>query len=108
MSSPPVDEIEVTESDHSVTASDIRDAVDAAIEISDHLHGVVHIAHIREHLPPWATGPQIGARINGHVRRGALEWTGRYAANGNTKTRNSSRPAKVYHLIKPLTDGATK
>lgn len=103
-----IDEIDVTERDHGVTSQDIRDAVDTAIEISDHLHGVVHIGLLREHLPEWATGPQIGARITGHVRRKSLVWTGKFAMNGNTKTRNAMRPAKVYRLMKPLMDGETK
>lgn len=103
-----MDEIETVERDHSVTAADIRDAVDTAIEIVDHLHGEVHIGLIREHLPNWATGPQIGARMTGHVRRKSLVWTGRFAMNGNTRTRNAMRPAKVYRLVKPLVDGDSK
>jgi|SRR5690625_5101672 len=108
MISPPIDEIGTVERDHSVTSQEIRDAVDAAIEICDHLYSEVHIARLREHLPEWATGPQIGARITGHVRRGSLEWTGAYAANGNRGTRNALRPAKVYRLVKALVDGETK
>lgn len=106
MTSPPIDEITVTERDHHVTAQEIRAAVDAAIEVCDHLYGEVHIARIREHLPEWATGPQIGARITGHVRRGALKWTGAFRANGNSATRNAERPAKVYKLVKALEDEA--
>src|SRR5690625_941287 len=91
-----MDEIEAVERDHSVTAADIRDAVDAAIEAAHAEHGVVHIGLMRPHPPAWATGPQLGARITGHVRRKSLVWTGRVAKNGNTKTRNAMRLAKVY------------
>lgn len=102
------DEIEITEADHRVTPTDIRAAVDAAITQADAERGVVHIAKVRSLLPPWATGPQVGARINGHVRRGSLVWTGDYLPSGNAKTRNAQRPAKVYLLIKPLAEAGTR
>lgn len=100
-----LDEISVTERDHRPTAADIRWAVDDAIETLHNAGEPIHIGNIRPLLPAWATGPQIGARMTGHVRRGALVWTGRFAMNGNTKTRNAMRPAKVYRLVKPLKDG---
>lgn len=98
------DEITYTEQDHRVTARDIRQAVDDAIDILHAWGEPIHIGNIRPLLPAWATGPQIGARINGHVRRGSLVWTGDFALNGNTRTRNALRPCKVYTLAKGLED----
>lgn len=98
----PADVIEVVERDHRVIAQDIRRAVDAAIESLYHQGRPIHIGNIRPLLPPWATGPQVGARITGHVRRGSLVWTGEFALNGNTRTRNALRPCKVYRLVKAL------
>lgn len=99
-----VDEITFTEKDHRVVSQDIRRAVDDAIELLHTWGDPIHIGNIRPLLPPWASGPQIGARITGHVRRGALEWTGEFALNGNTRTRNALRPCKVYRLSKALED----
>lgn len=98
------DAIELTERDWRPLAADIRAAVDAAIESLHDQGRPIHIGNIRPLLPPWASGPQVGARITGHVRRRSLVWTGAYAANGNTRTRNSQRPCKVYRLVKGLED----
>lgn len=100
------DEIELTEADHRVTAQDIRAAADEAIQALHANGSPIHIGTIRPLLPEWATGPQIGARMNGHVRRGVLQWTGQFAFNGNTRTRNALRPCKVYTLEKALEDPA--
>ena len=98
------DEIELTEADHRVTAQDIREAVDFAIELLHAQGRQIDAGNVRQYLPTWATGPQVGARMNGHVRRGSLRWTGEFALNGNRKTRNALRPCKVYALVKPLED----
>lgn len=99
-----LDEIELTEKDHRVIAQNIRDEVDRAIETLHDLGEPIHIGNIRPLLPPWATGPQVGARISGHVSRKSLEWTGEFALNGNRRTRNALRPCKVYALVKGLED----
>lgn len=96
------DEITYTEQDHRVTAQDIREAVDGAIQALHDRGEAIHIGNIRPLLPAWATGPQVGARMNGHVRRGSLVWTGDFALNGNTRTRNALRPCKVYELVKAM------
>ena len=98
------DEIALTEADHRPHAADIRAAVDAANEALHDRGEQIHIGNIRPLLPPWASGPQVGARITGHVRRKALQWTGEFALNGNTRTRNALRPCKVYRLVKALED----
>ena len=95
-----VDEIDLVHEDHRVTPSEIRDAVHAAIERCAEEHdGLVHISLVRSYLEAWQTGPQVGAAICHMVRAGRLVWTGEYAPNGNTKTRNNLRPAKLYRLI---------
>lgn len=96
------DEIEVTAADHRTVAAEIRAAVDDAVTKCAADFGVVHAAAVRANLPPWATGPQIGARMNGLIRSGHLVWTGGFELNGNTKTRNALRPCKVYRLVKPI------
>ena len=94
---PTIDEIDLVHEDHRVTPSEIRDAVHAAItRCADDHDGLVHISWVREYLEPWQTGPQVGAAICHEVRAGRLEWTGEYRANGNGKTRNRERPAKLY------------
>ena len=94
-----VDEIDLVHEDHRVTPSEIRDAVHAAIERCAEEHdGLVHISLVRSYLEAWQTGPQVGAAICHMVRAGRLVWTGEYAPNGNTDTRNALRPAKIYRL----------
>src|SRR5699024_4103038 len=83
------DEIEVTAADHRVVAAEIRAAVDAAVTKCAADFGVVHAAAVRANLPSWATGNQVGARMNGLVRSGHLAWTGQFELNGNSKTRNA-------------------
>lgn len=96
-----MDEIDLVGKDHRVIAQDIRDAVDAAIvAVADDTGGLVDIGRMREHLPPWATGPQVGARMTTHVRTGVLAWDGEsFAMNGNRRHRNGMRPVKVYRLV---------
>ena len=92
-----VDEIDLVAADDRPTPTEIRDAVHAAIlRCADEHDGLVHISWVREYLEPWQTGPQVGAAICHEVRAGRLEWTGEYRANGNGKTRNRERPAKLY------------
>lgn len=95
-----MDEIDIVGRDHRVISQDIRAAVDAAIEIvADETGGWVDIGRMRPHLPPWATGPQVGARITAHVRTGVLIWDGHsFSTNGNRRHRNGARPVKVYWL----------
>ncbi|MDN6442160.1 MAG: hypothetical protein L0K30_09145, partial [Acidipropionibacterium jensenii] len=94
-----VDEIDLVAADDRPTPTEIREAVHAAIERCAKEHGgLVHISLVRAYLEPWQTGPQVGAAICHMVRAGRLVWTGEYAPNGNTGTRNALRPAKVYRL----------
>lgn len=104
MSAHYADEIALTEKDWRPGSADIRAAVDRAIDLLHSRGEPIHIGNIRPLLPPWAAGPQVGARMNGHVRRGALVWTGEFALNGNSKTRNALRPCKVYALVDDLGD----
>ena len=65
--------------------------------------GYVHVADVREHLARELNDPhQLGAVVTTLVRSKHLRWTGKTRANGNTKTRNAERPAKLYRLVKPL------
>lgn len=98
-----VDEIDVTAADWRPTSTNIRAAIRDAIATTAATHdGLVHIADVRKLLPPWATGPQVGAAICHLVRGGTLAHTGRYLPNGNRATRNRTRPAEVYRLARPI------
>lgn len=98
-----VDEIDLTAADHRRSSVEIRTEIRKAIRTTANSHdGLVHIADIRKVLPPWATGPQVGAAICHLVRGGTLAHTGRYLPNGNRATRNRTRPAEVYRLVRPL------
>lgn len=98
-----VDEIDLTAADHRRSSVEIRNEIRKAIRTTANSHdGFVHIADIRNIAPPWATGPQVGAVICHLVRAGTLAHTGRYRPNGNTRTRNRTRPAEVYRLVRPL------
>lgn len=99
-----MDEIDIVAQDHRVISQDIRAAVDVAIEAAARDNdGRVWIGAMRPHLPPWATGPQVGAQMTVHVRSGALVWDGRsYAPSGNRRRRNALRPVKVYRLARPV------
>lgn len=77
------------------TREALLDAVRAAAREHD---GLVSIAWIRPHLPEWAQWPGLGAFVSALVRQGTLVWTGQFTLNGNTKTRNALRPAKVYRF----------
>lgn len=79
----------------------IRKAVMAA---AAERHGLVHIAAVRRHLPPWCDPASIGAVMNRLVRRGYLSNTGKYEPNGdpNPKARNAAKPAPVRKLLRPI------
>lgn len=99
-----VDEIDLTTRDFRPGSVEIRTEIHRAITTTAEAHdGLVHIADVRELLPRWATGPQVGAAICHLVRSGTLAHTGRYLPNGNARTRNRTRPAEVYRLARPIT-----
>lgn len=98
-----VDEIDLTATDHRPGPSAIRAEIRRAITVvAARTGGLVHIADVRKELAPWATGPQVGAAICHLVRSGRLAHTGRYLPNGNRATRNRTRPAEVYRLVRPI------
>lgn len=98
-----VDEIDLTATDLRPGPAQIRAEIRKAIAATAEAHdGLVHIADVRKLLPPWATGPQVGAAICHLVRGGTLTHTGRYLPNGNRATRNRTRPAEVYRLARPI------
>lgn len=98
-----VDAIDLTARDWRPTSVEVRAEIHRAITTTAEAHdNLVHIADIRELLPRWATGPQVGAAICALVRRGLLTHTGRYLPNGNARTRNRHRPAEVYRLVRPI------
>lgn len=96
------DEIDITAVDPRPGPTAIRAAIHDAIRRCATLYGEVHIAQVRARLPLWATGPQVGATICALTRSGHLVGTGRYAPNGNTTTRNRTRPAEIRRLVRPL------
>lgn len=98
-----VDEIDLTATDFRPGAVEIRAAIRQAVTAAASRNGgLVHIADVRPLLPPWATGPQVGATICHLARGGYLAHTDRFRPNGNTRTRNRTRPAEVYRLVRPI------
>lgn len=97
------DVIDVVAADWRPTPRAIRAEIHKAIRQAAAEHdGEVHIATVRELLPPWATGPQVGATICALVRSGHLQNTGRYAHSGNRTQRNRTRPAEIRCLVRPI------
>ena len=83
-------------------------AVDARLAIRDAIHkaaaeesGLVHIAHVRPHLPPWIDHHQIGALLSALTRKGYLKPTGRYRPNGGPSG-NGGKPAEVRRLVRMI------
>ena len=64
--------------------------------------GHVHIADIRPLLPGHIDPHQPGAFICAQVRMGRLIPTGDYRPNGQTRSRNRTKPAQVYRLAAPI------
>jgi hypothetical protein len=80
-----------------------REAIRVAVLKTAAEHdGLVHIAQMRRHLPPWLAVEQTGAFMNRLVRRGYLIPTGHYRPNGDEHSRNASKPAAVRRLVKPI------
>lgn len=97
------DEIDLTATDFRPGPAAIRAEIRRAITaVAAKTGDLVHIADVRKELAPWATGPQVGAAICHLVRGGYLTHTGRYLPNGNTRTRNRTRPAEVYRIVRPV------
>lgn len=99
-----MDEIDIVARDHRVTSTEIRAAVLVGIQRAWQKYGRVHIGLVRPYLPPWATGPQVGATITTLVRNGVLVPTGGFALSNNRRTRNRLRPVKVYRLTADVAD----
>lgn len=95
-----MDALAVVAADERAGAREVRAAVLDAIEATGRQE--FSISDLREHLPAWATGPQVGATITALVRSGVAVWTGRTALSGNARQRNNLRPVKVYRLTRPL------
>lgn len=94
------DELDIVAADHRSTPTAIRDAVRTAVTaVAHNNHGLVSIANVRPLLPPWATGPQVGATICHLVRAGTLEPTGQFTESGDRRNRHGSRPVRVYRLV---------
>lgn len=98
------DEIDITAADWRPGPLAVREAVKSSLEfVARHNSGLVHIGLVRPLLPPWASGPQVGATICTLVRQGTLVPTGAFAESGDTKNRHGSRPVRVYVLSRALT-----
>jgi len=100
----PPDEIDAVAADWRPSRRADRAAIRAAVTACAAANkGYVHIADVREHLAGDLNDPhQLGAQMTALVREGHLRWVGKYRPNGNGKTRNAERPAKLYRLVKPL------
>lgn len=95
-----MDVLDAIAADDRPIGRDTRAAVEEAVKAAAAEHdGLVTIAWIRPHLPEWCTWQGLGAYVSALVRVGTLEWTGDFALNGNAKTRNALRPAKIYRLV---------
>lgn len=89
-------------SDWRPSRRDSREAIRVAVmRAAEERHGLVHVAGVRRHLPPWCDPATLGAAMNRLVRRGYLVPTGRHEPNGGG-SRNASKPAPVRRLVKPI------
>lgn len=80
-----------------------RDHIRRAINlVARENNGYVHIADVRPLLPTWIDPHQPGAFICAQVRAGRLYPTGQYRPNGQTRSRNRTKPAQVYLLAAPI------
>lgn len=83
-------------------ARDDRQAVRlAVIRAAEQHDGLVHITHVREHLPAWVTPHMVGATILTLAHLGYLEDTGKWWPNGGPSG-NAAKPAKVRRLAHPI------
>ncbi len=97
--------VEAVAADWRPSRVESREAIRVAVMKAAAEHkGLVHIAQVRRHLPPWIATEQLGAFTNRLVRRGYLIPTGHYRPNGDRsrRARNSSKPAPVRRLTKPI------
>lgn len=101
MSAAVQDVLDVIVEDHRPSRVDTREAIRKAVHAAaSERRGLVHIAAVRRHLPPWAARAQIGCTLNRLTKRGYLVDTGRYEPNGDTHARNGSKPAAVRRLVR--------
>lgn len=101
------DELDVVAADWRPSRVESREAVRAAImRAASDERGLVHIARVRQYLPPWVASEQIGAVMCSLVRQGFLRPTGRYRENGQTKSRNRTKRAEVRRLVRPIPPSA--
>ena len=97
---PTIDDfLEIVATDWRPSRVESREAIrKAVLAAASERHGLVHIAAVRRHLPPWVVPAQIGAVMNRLVRRGFLVETGRWEPNGDDTSRNGSKPSPVRRL----------
>jgi len=96
------DVVEAILTDWRPTRRESREAIRVAVmRAASDRHGLVHIAGVRRHLPPWVDPATTGAAINRLVRRGYLVPVGKYEPNGGG-SRNASKPSPVRRLTKPI------
>lgn len=97
------DVLDVVATDWRPSRVESRAAVVAAIEAVAATHdGEVHISTVRPLIPSWTNEHQIGAMFCALRRTGYLTPTGEYRDNGGTRSRNGAKPARVYHLTRPI------
>lgn len=96
------DVVEAVATDWRPGARDDRQAIRAAVMRAAETHnGLVHITHVREHLPRWVTPCMVGATLSLLAHRGYLEDTGKWWPNGGPSG-NAAKPAKVRRLAHPI------
>lgn len=97
------DELDAVFTDWRPSRVESREAIRKAVmrAASEH-RGLVHVADVRPLLPSWVVPEQIGACLCGWVRLGYLRPTGRYRPNGDSTSRNRTKPAELRRLVKPI------
>jgi len=98
-----IDEIDAVAADWRPSRVADREVIRAAITACAAMNGgYVHIRDVRDHLERDLNDPhQLGAQLTALRRSEHLVQVG-WRPNGNRKTRNASRPAPLYRLVKPL------
>lgn len=86
------------------TRRDDRAAVRRAVAIcAAERRGLVHIAYVRPHLPADVAPHVIGAVMSAlHTTGHLVHIPGRFEPNGDVRSGNASKPARVSRLVRPI------